>query len=539
MATSKETGLPVTSTVGSGGVFLRNATGLVRELSGFDGFIVGFANLNILLGLTEGFAFGLYLFPGANLALAFAIAMPIVLCFAVVYSMFVSSMPRSGGEYVWVSRIISPPVGFAVNFYMTFVILSWVALNVTLIPSFFLPPFFHALGLQGWVSAVQTHFGQLIIGTVLVVVYTALLMYGIKRLFRVMAVLFWLVTACTILWFVMMLFQSHSHVVTALQANWHTTPSSIIKAAASVGFTSAAAPHLRNSVYGIMFGVTGFIGFWMMAYVGGEIKGARRSGARAIMLTWAIGGAGFVVGALLIYHVYGAKFLNSINYLYNSAPDKYHLPLPPFVPSLALLLSGNRFVEALVSLGFLLTMLWIIPSGFIFASRNMFAWSFDRLVPGWLADVNDRTHSPVNVAIVGGVVTELLLLATIYTSFWADLVNLTGVMAICFMLVSIAAVVFPYRRPDIFAKAPSWVQRRFGPVPLIGIVGVVSALCWLVVAYVAWTTPAIGGAVSWSSMLESAAAFLVAFPIYWFAKYYRRRTQGLDIGKAFAELPPE
>jgi hypothetical protein len=40
-------------------------------------------------------------------------------------------------------------------------------------------------------------------------------------------------------------------------------------------------------------------------------------------------------------------------------------------------------------------------------------------------------------------------------------------------------------------------------------------------------------------MLESAAAFLVAFPIYWFAKYYRRRTQGLDIGKAFAELPPE
>lgn len=539
MSTSEETASPVSSTAGSGDVFLRNATGLVRELSGFDGFIVGFGQLNILLGLTSAFAFALYLFPGADLILAFGVAVPTTLFFGLVYAMFTSSMPRSGGEYVWVSRIISPPVGFAVNFYITFVILAWAALNATLIPAWFLPPLLHALGLDSWVTPVQTDLGRLIIGTVLVAVYTVILMYGIKRLITVMMVLFWLVSAATILWFVLLLFPQ-THIMAALQANWHATPSSIINAATRAGFNSSSMHHyFRNSFYAIIYGITSFLGFQMTAYFAGEIKGARRAGTRAIMMAWAVGAVGFLVGAALIYRAYGAHFLASVNYLFNNAPGQYHLPLAPYMPALALLLTGNRFVQILVTLGFVLTMLWIIPTSFVFASRNMFAWSFDRVMPGWLANVNDRTHSPVNVAIVSGVVTELLLLATIYTSFWARLVNLTGVLAICFLLVSISAIAFPYRRPDVFAKAPAWVQRRFGPVYLVVIIGVVSSLSWIVITYICWTTPAIGGSVSWSSMLETAAAFLVAFPIYWFARYYHRRTKGLDIRKAFAEIPPE
>jgi basic amino acid/polyamine antiporter, APA family len=528
---------PLRPVVGSSDVFLRNATGLVRELSGFDGFVVGFGQLNVLLGLTEAFAFGLFLFPGANLTVAFAIAVPTVLFFGLVYAMLTTSMPRSGGDYVWVSRLLSPAVGFAVNFYITFVVLAWAALNATLIPAWFLPPLFHSLGLQSWVEPVQTNTGRLLIGTALIVLYTGLLMYGVKRLIRVMVLLFWVVSAGTILWFGLMLFPQ-THIAAALQSSWHASTSSVITAAANNGFASTAN-HLRNSFYGIIFGITGFLGFQMTAYFAGEIKGARRSGSRAIMVAWGLGAVGFLVGSVLIYHVYGSHFLASINYLYNNAPTKYHLPLAPFLPSLALLLTTNRVLQTLVSLSFLLTMLWIIPTSFVFASRNMFAWSFDRVMPSWLAEVNDRTHSPLNVAIVSGVVTELLLLATIYTSFWARLVNLTGVLAICFLLVSVAAIVFPYRRPDIFAKAPAWVQRKVGSVYLIVIIGAISAVSWIVVAYIAWTTPAIGGAVSWSSFLYSAAAFLVAFPIYWVARYYHRRTQDLDIGKAFSEIPPE
>src|SRR5919202_1436286 len=69
-------------------LFTRNATGLVRELSAFDAF---------------------------NL----------------VYLYFTTLMPRSGGDYVWVSRTLHPSLGFIVNFSLTFVFLTWGAFNFT------------------------------------------------------------------------------------------------------------------------------------------------------------------------------------------------------------------------------------------------------------------------------------------------------------------------------------------------------------------------------------------------------------------------
>jgi basic amino acid/polyamine antiporter, APA family len=537
--TEASSGIGETSTsIADSGIFVRNATGLVRNLSTLDGFVVGFGQLNILLGLTEAFAFALVLFPGASLTPAFGIAAATLLFFALVYAMLTAAMPRSGGDYVWVSRLLTPSVGFAVNFYISFVVLAWAALNATLIPSWFLPPLLNVFGLQSWVPHVESKTGELVIGSILVVLYTGVLVYGLRKMVRVMVWMFWFVTAGTILWFVLLLINNHADFARALQTHWGTSASSVITAAKAHGFGAASVSHARNSFYAVIFGITGFLGFQMTSYFAGEIKGGRRGGSRAIMVAWALGVVGFLVGCVLLYHTYGNQFLSSATYLNSSAPAQYHLPLQPVLPALALLLTGNKVVQALLGLTFLFTMLWIIPTSFVFASRNIFAWSFDRVVPSWLSNVHDRTHSPVNVALVSGVVTELLLLATIYTSFWGYLVNLTGVLAVCFLLVSVAAIVFPFRRKDIFEKAPAWVQRRIGTVPLICVIGVVSCLLWILVGYIAWTTPSIGGSVTWTSMLSSTGAFLIAFPIYWVARWYHKQ-RGLKLGMAFAEIPPE
>src|SRR6266516_3316435 len=117
--------------VGSKGLFVRHATGLVRELNAFDAFNLVFSAVLIPVGITQVMGFTPQFWPHANMLASFAIATPLVLCFGLVYLYFTTLMPRSGGDYVWVSRTLHPFLGFLVNFSLTFVFLTWVAFNFT------------------------------------------------------------------------------------------------------------------------------------------------------------------------------------------------------------------------------------------------------------------------------------------------------------------------------------------------------------------------------------------------------------------------
>src|SRR5690348_15863480 len=121
----------VTSSAEQPRLFTRNATGLVRELSAFDAFNLVFSAVLIPVGITQVMGFAPQFWPHANMLVAIAIATPLVACFGLVYLYFTSLMPRSGGDYVWVSRTLHPALGFIVNFSLTFVFLTWVAFNFT------------------------------------------------------------------------------------------------------------------------------------------------------------------------------------------------------------------------------------------------------------------------------------------------------------------------------------------------------------------------------------------------------------------------
>jgi len=93
---------------GSSKMFVRNATGLVRELSAFDAFNLVFAAVLIPVGISQALNFGAAAFPGANIAVAFILGGILLLGFGGVYIYFTLAMPRSGGDYVWVSRSLRP-----------------------------------------------------------------------------------------------------------------------------------------------------------------------------------------------------------------------------------------------------------------------------------------------------------------------------------------------------------------------------------------------------------------------------------------------
>lgn len=86
-------------------LFVREATGLVREWSSYDAWVYAFLSVNVV---TLGFyiwTFNAFL-PSGSPILGTLIAVVMLTLQNVVYATLVSSMPRVGGDYVWQSRLL-------------------------------------------------------------------------------------------------------------------------------------------------------------------------------------------------------------------------------------------------------------------------------------------------------------------------------------------------------------------------------------------------------------------------------------------------
>lgn len=108
-------------------VFARKASGLVRGLSLLDAFGVGFMNQGLTPSMWVMISLGLGVYAGGNLILATIISA--IMCgigFSLVWGILGGSMPRSGGEYIYNSRILHPLVGIAESFGNAFVWVMWI-----------------------------------------------------------------------------------------------------------------------------------------------------------------------------------------------------------------------------------------------------------------------------------------------------------------------------------------------------------------------------------------------------------------------------
>jgi amino acid transporter len=99
--------------VPSVGPFARPASGLVREITAWQVFGFNVMNANIGIGLVWLTLLGPGLYPGANLYLAVLLAFVGILPLNFLYVRLAVAFPRSGGDYVSISRTLSPALGRA------------------------------------------------------------------------------------------------------------------------------------------------------------------------------------------------------------------------------------------------------------------------------------------------------------------------------------------------------------------------------------------------------------------------------------------
>ena len=94
---------------------MRKASGLIRTAGTWDvlAYNINFTSIGLLLLFL--FLFGPAFYPGASLPWAAVVCVIAILPLALVYGYLASAMPRSGGDYVYVSRVLGPALGMMSN----------------------------------------------------------------------------------------------------------------------------------------------------------------------------------------------------------------------------------------------------------------------------------------------------------------------------------------------------------------------------------------------------------------------------------------
>jgi amino acid transporter len=540
------------------GVYARRSTGLVREGSPWSVLIY---NINFVsIGLMTLFALALIpaFYPGGNVQLAFLICLIVVLPTSMVFAMFSAAMPRSGGDYVYVSRVLGPAFGMMSNWNQT----VWWVLYGGVPSAFFayygLTPLFRTLGVltgsQGMLDfgeRLSTPTGSFIAGTLLILALVAIFALGLNTYFRVQNVLFVVAMIGALLTIVVLLFEDRESFVSGFNATFTDTVGpdayqNVLTAAREGGF--ATAPF---SLYWTLVPMT-----WIYlelvfnqssAYIGGEVK---RPGWVQL---WSMPFAAVVSVAIAMLTVWvldktaGLEWLGAASWDFGATLG---FSTAPTYSEVAAYATGNTILAVIMSIGFIFWSYTWLPGQITNASRNLLAYGIDGVGPSWLGRVNERTHTPINALIVMGLGSiAALWLYTRPDSPFKTLVGIFGFI-LSFGVTSIAAILMPYRLKDVFETSP--VRWRFGGVPVMTIMG---ALSLVSCAFMAWaylkdplsglsaTPKHEGGGLflesrSFNMFLLNLGIFVSGLLIYFVARAIRRR-EGVDLDSTFKEIPVE
>lgn len=532
---------------GSRGVFLREATGLVREAGWLD--ILIFASLNISWGLSAWwyFLWGPYFAPGGNLHLGVLLTTVPMIFGALAWALLVTIAPRSGGDYVFVSRILHPLLGFLSSFGWIIANFVWVAVLPSYVADPALLTTFSLTGLEQAAEFAGSSIGILLIGIIIITVSALVTILGLKAFRVFQAACFALgVLHFAAIWAVLLGASRESFI-----AAWN----SFSAAYGSADYDTIVREGLRYLVetYGADTSYTwsvakalplmpvaawGLLYPYLAAYIAGETRDVQKSMIIGIPGGLVLASASWWITGALLERVVGYDFLLSIAYVYGDGLGLYKLPFPPSYFAFAAIMAP-LWLRWLIGIGFTAWILYYALYTIFPMSRIFLAWAFDRIAPGFLADMSERFHAPVkNVLLTTALSFIMLAIYALNPEYLAGFTAMIPQISTTFLFTAISAIVVPYRGKTKLMYESSPVSKlKVAGVPFISICGAVYAGLLLVLLYFYFTNPGLG-ALHVPSLLTILAAYVAGTAYFYGVKLYRRR-QGIDIDLAFRELPPE
>jgi amino acid transporter len=518
-------------------LFVREATGLVRELSSLDVFvwsIIYFPWLTSWAGIfwvTPSYYQNVNYYAG--LALWAVIAVVIVL----LYWQITVVMPRSGGDYVFISRSMAGPIGFVASFLFFIAVLTSAGSNsywafaesgtqLSFAGQVLGNPNITNLGtyLTPWTT--PSPLTLFLVGLMIQAVGAVAIIIG-SKVFRTIVYSFFIYGFLVMLISVA-IFLSHTPAdFAAAYAQYF--PGGVAKVfsdAAAKGYTPGANLANLGAIVPLLFVSIG--PYPVMQMVAGEIKNPRRALLFGLVCAEIVSILVWFGLTFIFDHLVGISFLEAWTLTVGGGSST--------VPTVFVtLLNPNSVLLWIIVVGLFIGNIGWGWLGIVFISRLFMSWAFDRTLPTALARVSDRYHTPHVAIALAAIFSTIPMFLYFFVTFITTQVNGVFLFAVVWFLTAVSAVVLPYRRKRIF-EASSWKPKVAG-VPVLSILGILGATLFAFLAYNSVTNPAIG---QFTLPAQETIAIVLVIPIVvYYASYYYNKSRGLDLSKVMAELPPE
>ena len=528
-------------------LYARKSSGLVRTIGVFGAMVFGVHCISLSSSGLIPFSWVAGVWPGSSIIGVLTVAMFFCLFHAYTYAVIGATMPRSAADYTLASRTLSAPLAFAASW--TLVIFSAMVAGslIAWIPKTALPVLFRTMGIvmgnQSFVNFANwsvTPFGIVLIGTVCTAITFLLMILPTRTILRILEVGFFL----GLLAWVILYFQLGTAAKDAFPAAWDK----FMGAGSYEGRIALAEangmvinPNVGvMTLAGLIMGFWIFYGYYIPTFFAGEVKQAEStliSGSWAsLLVTWAI----FVVAALMLQRLVPLNWIAAESYLSNAGVADAN-PMP-WITFYAAILNPNIILLWIVAIAWVYTLINLAQTYFFYCSRIIFAWSFDRLIPERVCYIHPTLNSPI-VAIA--IITLIAEVGVLDASGWVWPGSVMGAQlnfvffAACTMLVPVAAItLFPFTKPDLFENASAFVKRKVANIPVITIVGTITFLflLWLILA--SFLFPAVGGRIGVSNLAVLFGFILSGLAVFYIARSYRMRSEGIDINWTFQSVPP-
>ena len=529
-------------------LFLRKATGLVKEIGPASAFILPWAGM-AGSGIMFYSVYTIYYYPGGSVPLTYLLVGIPCIFNAAIIAMLAVYTPRSAGGYVWSTRFVDPFLGwFAGGWIYYFSYVLTIALLGYVMGTLF-PTIFTVIGTAAGITPL-TNFGTALAASTtmqdeliifLIVVIGLVSMLELKWFLKVMIGVWALNVVGLVVSMLLFAANNPSTVPGVWDAAWGAGSFETIVNLATkynlAGYVSStSAGFWPDTVSMIVFMFWAVSGYETMGYVAGEVRNPRSSFLylyMAGMITTVLWFAGVT---WLAYNAYGGFILqyNFVQNLYTAgkltaaeaaqvAPYMFTVSMPLFSSSL----TTSPILRILAAWWF-----WpftLILGSYLVCSRSMFGMAFDRMFPAVFGDVNDRTHTPVKATLFTIVISAIMayISFTVY-GFLVSAANSVFWSALYYLIYSVAAIMLPYKRPDIWKKG---ITKTVGGLPLVTVLGALSAIGML------WLLELSTIAISLQAWNVSEVWMIIGVVVF-IVYVYKNSKRGISIVDIMGETPP-